>query len=450
MPDRTVTNAAVAGALPEISTAARFFPLLFFEAYLIVSLLSFTYGPHDWNIDNSLAVLSYALLGQILIGAGYWVGSAQGPRGLGVERGDFVNITLKVAIILTLVLLPPTISTRNSANLSLLEALADPGAAYQARAEAQFDYLWLSVIRTLLSPVLSLLLPLGIVFWRCLNLPWRGLWLAATSGVAIVPLFTGRAFGIFDITLTAPWLLWIAVSGVPARARLNALPEHRRKRAILWRRALVAVFVVSVAIPSLAYFSYSRQSRGGEAHYRRATGWSEEQYGISLPEAVEYDVYYVTRYLSLGYYGLSGSLRLPFEWTGGIGHSAFLRRYAAMVSSDLEWIDEATYPARLEAVTGYSSTGSWHTIYPWIASDLTFPGALVFVGLMAFLFARAWSDALMAENPFALGFLSQIMLMFWYIPANNLRLANPEAAFAFYGLLALWLVTRAGSTTGNG
>jgi hypothetical protein len=56
----------------------------------------------------------------------------------------------------------------------------------------------------------------------------------------------------------------------------------------------------------------------------------------------------------------------------------------------------------------------------------------------------------MAENPFALGFLSQIMLMFWYIPANNLRLANPEAAFAFYGLLALWLVTRAGSTTGNG
>ncbi|MBV9122201.1 MAG: hypothetical protein JO112_02425, partial [Planctomycetes bacterium] len=102
------------------------------------------------------------------------------------------------------------------------------------------------------------------------------------------------------------------------------------------------------------------------------------------------------------------------------------------------------YPARLECTTGYSAESYWHTIYPWLASDLTFPGALVFMGLMAYLLARAWSDSLRGDNPFALGFLAQILLMFYYIPCNNVRLQFAEEIITFWGLLVLWLGTRKG------
>jgi hypothetical protein len=61
---------------------------------------------------------------------------------------------------------------------------------------------------------------------------------------------------------------------------------------------------------------------------------------------------------------------------------------------------------------------------------------------MAFLLARAWSDCLLGENPFALAFFAQALLMFYYIPANNIRLMFSEEMAMFWSLLTLWLATR--------
>jgi hypothetical protein len=101
-----------------------------------------------------------------------------------------------------------------------------------------------------------------------------------------------------------------------------------------------------------------------------------------------------------------------------------------------------TYPFRLEAETGYRAGNNWHTIYPWLASDLTFFGALAALGVMASLLAKSWGDALQYGNPYAVGFLSQILMLFFYIPANNGRLSYPEETTCFWGLLALWLLSR--------
>jgi hypothetical protein len=117
-------------------------------------------------------------------------------------------------------------------------------------------------------------------------------------------------------------------------------------------------------------------------------------------------------------------------------------KYAGSLSSDPDAFWQLCYPARLEADSGYSTAHYWHTIYPWIASDLTFPGAILFMGVMAFLLAEAWKDTRKGENPFALGFFTQIILMFFYIPANNGRLMYPEEALTFWGLLACWRLTR--------
>ena len=156
---------------------------------------------------------------------------------------------------------------------------------------------------------------------------------------------------------------------------------------------------------------------------------------------MEFGIYYLIRYLTIGYYGLAGCLELPFRWTYGFGHSAFLRRYAAIFDKDWEWTFLETYPARLEQATGYSTANYWHTSYPWLASDFTFCGALIIVGCVGYLFLRTAKEFIIAKNPFALSACSQLFLVLVYLPASCERVNRPEAAFALYGSLFLWYLS---------
>jgi len=253
-------------------------------------------------------------------------------------------------------------------------------------------------------------------------------------------LLTGAAKGVFDVALIVPWFFWMRIRRERAdpRSAAPSLPAPL-KRSLLAAGALLAAFVV------IQYFTTSRQARyglSGDDYPSSTIGWSEPEYGISLPPSVEYPTYMILSYWTGGYCGLAGSLELPFEWCYGCGHSFVLMRYAGYLSPNRDFVYDRCYPARLERSTGYSSENYWHTIYPWLASDLTFPGALLFMGVMAYLFARAWSDSLRGENPFALGFLAQVLIMFYYIPGNNVRLQFSEELLSFWGLMALWLWTR--------
>ena len=211
------------------------------------------------------------------------------------------------------------------------------------------------------------------------------------------------------------------------------------------RRVLVVVTTVVIVYAGISYFSYSRQARynlSGNQYPLWTTGWSQDLYGIALPESVEYTTYMVCSYWSHGYEGLSECLQLPFQWTMGCGHSRFWTRYLGSLYADPDWIEANTYPVRLEAVSGYDANTVWHTAYPWLASDLTFSGAVVFVGLMGYLLANVWADAVCRTNPFAVGFLAQLLVFFYYIPANAGRLSYPEETLAFWGTLVLWMFTR--------
>ena len=64
------------------------------------------------------------------------------------------------------------------------------------------------------------------------------------------------------------------------------------------------------------------------------------------------------------------------------------------------------------------------------------------MGWMGYLLALVWKDAVCKSNPFAIGFLAQLLIFFYYIPANCGRLSFPEEAVAFWGTLLLWLLTR--------
>ena len=181
------------------SRLVRAAPLLFFQTYLAGSILAFAFGPVVYNIANPLSLYTYVGVGQLAIALGYFFGTTRLPR----RYTGFCSARslLKITILLTVVLLPITLQYRNYGNLGFSEALTDPNAAYMARLKSFEDAAntpLLSATRGILSPLLALFLPMGIVYWRTMQLPWKILWMSGFAGVVALAIFSGAAVGLFD------------------------------------------------------------------------------------------------------------------------------------------------------------------------------------------------------------------------------------------------------------
>ena len=448
LPLRTGVQASSSSRVQTLSRYARWYPLWFFQLYLLGSILVFAGGPVEFDVDNAFYLYSYVLAGQIAIAVGYWLGIG---KSVTKYCGWFsISAVIKATILTTLLISPLTLIDRNQSAGSLTEAITNPGAAYAERAERLMDQdsaPIIAILRALSGPLLGLFMPLGVIYYGRQSGNWRTLWKLGLVALLCEPLFLGVAKGLFEFILLMPWIMWMrrnvrtAHFGVVARKN----PARQRKRPwSLAKKFWIALLGVGVTTVVLFYFSYSRQSRyglTGSDYPPWTTGWSKDLYGIALPQSVEYPTFMICRYWTQGYFGLAECLKLDFEWDYGIGHSKFLMRYLGTLGSDPDYLLNRCYPYRLDAETGYSATNYWHTIYPWLASDLTFPGAILCVGLFGYLLARSWKETLWGENPFAAGFLCQMLLLFYYVPANNARLMFSEEAIAFWGLFFLWTIT---------
>jgi hypothetical protein len=126
----------------------------------------------------------------------------------------------------------------------------------------------------------------------------------------------------------------------------------------------------------------------------------------------------------------------------GVGNSLFLTQQAVRITGNQE-IAARSYPSRIQA-DGWDALGRWSSIYPWIASDVSFPGTIVVVFLIGRYLAIAWFDALSSRSPFAFAMVAQFAIMLFYFPANNQTSQFGEGFTAFWGILIAWLLTRNG------
>jgi len=243
----------------------------------------------------------------------------------------------------------------------------------------------------------------------------------------------GTNAGIARFVLLVPWLLLAGhFSGVQ---RLNWL---RKGGILVGSIVLLVLFFV--------FFSSAISTRGSSlsAHYFPATGTYADIDNFLvryLPPGVQDGVLSLTSYVTHGYYALYLSLDEPFVPMFGVGNSLFLFRQAARITGIKEIMD-LPYPVRIEKY-GWDAYGSWSTIYPWIASDVSFPGTIIVVFFIGRLFALSWLDTLRGNNPFAVVMFAQFSIMLFYFSSNNQLLQGGEGFIAFWSVLVLWLTTRA-------
>lgn len=78
----------------------------------------------------------------------------------------------------------------------------------------------------------------------------------------------------------------------------------------------------------------------------------------------------------------------------------------------------------------------------WLANDVSFPGAIVIVGIFAFIWGLAWKDAVFAGNDGGAVVFALMMQLFVWLPSNNQLMQSPDSYLALLVWTAIWAVRR--------
>jgi hypothetical protein len=294
--------------------------------------------------------------------------------------------------------------------IRLVLAILDPRHSYYGKfAAAGLGWALPFQVINLTGVFYFLLVPFAAFHWRRLRWWHRT---AAIAGVSLYLLFylsIGTQKGVAD---TAIALLTVLAAIVIARFDLASLIRRAR-----WGIVAAAAVVVSMVV----FVTYSLGSRvGNDSRFLagEATQSLLRDMSAVVGPVFARGIVLIADYASEGYLGLSYSLRLPFEWTGGLGSapafSSYLPQYFGLPDPIAR-----SYPDRVGAAFGWSPTLKWSTVYPWLASDVSFVGVVVLMVLLGAVCALAWRHFALGSSPLALSVLLVIAEFVFYSPANN-------------------------------
>lgn len=409
-------------------------PLIFFQIYLTITVVLFFAGPWPWDVESPELLAGYLLASQLMIAIGYFMswGAVQSSILPEQEREREIARTLtylRRGLMITLVLLVPTaLSRTGSAIPEVIEGLRDTGAVYNrnfARLEEGNAYQIVEYLRIVLSPYLMAVFPLTVVLWGRLSKTFRLMACFAIAFNLSIYIATGTNKGIADFVVTLPWLVFL---GVAARTLQFRIP----------RKVLVPVFIL-LFFAFLQFFGMGQAQREGGVGelgvFNTGAGliYADPLHPVSrsLSDSGRIIFESISRYVGQGYYALSMTFNIDHISTLGFGNSMFLARNADAIFGT-EHFTAGSLPGLLEERTGWGMLALWHSIYPWLASDFGFVGALLIMGVFAYLFGLSWgrSIATLGADWLLLAFM--MVILFFYIPGNNQIFQTAETCVAFF------------------
>ena len=246
-------------------------------------------------------------------------------------------------------------------------------------------------------------------------------------------LSIGTNIGIFRILLAIIIFCWI-----------KHTQEYLRCRKKCAVKIIVAVCCITLFMTTI--FMHMMRSRGG------ILSWNSLSYNVGgiglnkdsiffdfLPESLYMTLIAASSNLTQGYYGMSLCLQLHWLPTYGIGNSmAIVKKLSEYIS---DYIRHRTYQFRLTEL-GWEEDVRWHTMYSWYANDVSFLGVIIIMFFFGLLFAMAYKDSIVADNPYAHIMVFYFSLMAFFIPCNNQIFQSIYIMFSFIFVMLCWLASR--------
>jgi|CZKI01.1.fsa_nt_gi hypothetical protein len=418
-------------------------PMFAVQAYLTAVLIAFIWGPWPWPVVNAYKLYGFLILAQGMLLFGYLSSGRKRPC------HDCWRLSWKHLLYISLVLnglwlynnlverTGHEYSSYTEIVASVRSGFVEPGVVYKASHEAMRERggASLGYLLTLaVSPLLSFMFPLTVLYWNLLGFGAKCLVAVLMLLDALTWVASGANKGLADIVILLPFLLFARTAMV--------------KRKVPWRKILVAV--VAFACLGIGFFVSFERGQIGRANnvvhnlYDDSAGIEADQNNVMLRHLAPNERYGVAAlliYITQGYYGLSLCMELPYVPTYGLGNAYYTASWAGKFLA-LRDVSNNTYPGRANEAFGWDDFARWDSIYPWLASDLTFPGTILAMALIGRLFALAWRDMVWGGHPVAAIVCCHLIILCIYIPANNQVLGFPRSGASFIVTLLWWLMSR--------
>lgn len=157
-----------------------------------------------------------------------------------------------------------------------------------------------------------------------------------------------------------------------------------------------------------------------------------------FPDIVVNPLVNIVGYLTQGYRGLALCLTLPFKWAYGLGSSF------SIMNDFVRWFDlnpdvtQLSYPVRMQEVYAINAYSNWHTIFPWLASDFTWVGAIIVVSVFIYYWAKSWKEINTNGSLISTLVFCHLAIMILYIPCNNQLFQTRESIVASIIIIISW------------
>ena len=430
---------------------ARQFLGVAFLTYLVGTVLLFFWGPWYYPVGQGKGrLIAFLVAVHVAFAAGYLIGTRGRPRSATIRVPVEKLVLASVAI--QLALLFPTSHLYTGNWIPNPWAAADDfGGAYaETLARRQSITPYVNYLRILISPLLALAIPLGVFYWRSFSVITKALFVSSVVGTLTLYIAMATNVAAGDWMALFPWFV---IAG-----HFSGVQRLDRKG---WAKA-AAIQLMSVALFAFLFSAAMVQRTGSFAKWgsigriaklKQPPPAPAASRGKAPPKtaaaarpaqasrtAAQIGAQGLAGYVTQGYYAVYLSLHEPFVPCYGVGNSVFVQRQVARITGN-DTVLTCSYPVRIQR-HGWSAMGNWPTIYPWIASDVTFPGTVVIVFLVGWLSARVWLDVLGGQNPFAVALLGQLLLMLYFFPAHNRIMQSGEGVVALLVFLLAWLFLR--------
>lgn len=418
-------------------------PLIFFAAIVSVTYALFWIGPYAAGVTNGDVMTAFLLgvLISFLLGYGLaWIVASSPSPIVAAPSDDFPRRDRKllkwsyvwyIAFALVSIAAYGVLSPGQ-----LIQAILDPRASYYGKFDQQGGgaFTVLFQILNLFGALYFILIPFATLYWRKMG---RALRIGAVVSVAAYVVFflsTGTQQGVANMAIV------FAASIFAVRCR-------SRTARMTFRRLFVTIIVVGilgiVALTIVASFA-ARTDTTSTLFQGLDSARMVQNFTPLLGPDLARGATVLIAYASHGYFGLASSLKLPFEWTGGLGAfrglSSYLPQYLGVPDPYF-----STYPVRLQEASSWSATDVWSTVYPWYASDLSFPGVVLASGLLGFAVARVWRSFLITGSSLGLVLITIFAVGATYSAANNQLFNDRYSAIGVLTILVAYAVSRPGS-----
>lgn len=423
----------------------QFRPLFFICFYILFTLSMTFWGPIEYFDYNYLSTIIYMLLIIIFIFMGYFlsvliikkkINSASYIKS-GKENTSFKNkkiikivkISIIIALVLEVLLFIDNILTFRILGFGdLISRVINVGDTYKEVLQLQRETTGKNALVQIITlfGITKQIAIVGAYYYRKeLYLYKKVVYFFLAILLLNTLAFNGQQKLFADLFIY--FLSITYIKHIQLGLKIN------KKRIIVLISLLIIAFIFIQLSRADAYgYSFSSFSN---AYFK----YNNDHFFYLLGDSVGGGLASIIYYFSGGYYGLSKSIMLPFEWTYGIGNSIALSSYMTQYLG-VPFMGDYTYLARAESITGYPALQYWSTIFPWLASDFTFAGTLVVFFFISWLYAKTWIESIKMNNILSMMLFTRLNIMWAFLPANNQLMQTRESAIATLVLFFMWFV----------